>query len=205
MNPRALLVPAVICLLVASCAGLPRQGAAPSLYSLSPKSSYPGDAPLVESQIALALPETSRALDTDRIAMRPSPHEYRYYKDVRWTGNLPVMLQTLLLESFENSGKTPAVGREASVLRADYLLLADIREFQADDFGPQRPRANVRIAFKIVRQPQARILDAASFAAEVPAGSGVDGVITAFDQALGSVLKQGVDWSVRRIAADAAR
>ena len=66
--------------------------------------------------------------------MRRTPHEYRYYKDVRWTGNLTAMLQTLLLESFESTGAVTAVGREASILRADYLVLTDIREFQADDF-----------------------------------------------------------------------
>ena len=192
-----------VCAVYAGCAGLPKQGPAPNLYSLSPKSTFAPDLPRVTEQIALALPVTSRALDTDRIALRPGPLEYRYYKDVRWTGSLPAMLQTLLLESFENSGAAPAVGREASLLRTDYLLLTDIREFQADDFGPGAPRANVRVAFKIVRQPEARILDAMSFSAEVEAGSGAQGMVSAFDQALGSVLRQGVEWSIRRIAASA--
>lgn len=191
--------------LCAACAGLPKQGPIPSLYALTPKSTFAADLPRVTRQIALALPVTSRALDTDRIATRPSPHEYRYYKDVRWSGNLTAMLQTLLLESFENCGAAAAVGREASILRADYLLLTDIREFQTDDFGPDSPKANVRVSFKIVRQPEARIIDAQIFSAEIHAGSGAEAVVTAFDQALGSVLKQGVDWSLRRIAADAAR
>ncbi len=190
-------------LLCAACAGLPKQGPAPNLFSLTPKSTYPADLPSVSKQIALALPVTSRALDTDRIAMRRTPHEYRYYKDVRWTGNLTAMFQTLLLESFENTGAVTAVGREASILRADYLVLTDIREFQADDYGPDSPRASVRISFKVVRQPEARIIAASSFAAEVPSGSGADALVLAFDQALGSVLKQGVDWSLRKIAEDA--
>ncbi|EPR44691.1 protein of unknown function DUF330 [Desulfovibrio sp. X2] len=192
-------------LVLAACSGLPGNGPAPDIYTLSPKSTFEAQAPRVDSQLALAMPTTSRALDTDRIALRPEPLEYRYYKGVRWTGHLPAMVQTLLLESFENTGLITAVGRDSSILRADYLLLADIREFQIDDFGPSAPRANVRIVLKLVRQPASRIVDSRSFEAEVPfTRNGMTGIVGGFDQALGKVLKKGVPWALENIAQDAA-
>mgnify|MGYP003345153382 CR=1 FL=1 len=41
-------------------------------------------------------------------------------------------MQTLIIESLENSGKIVAVGRESVGLRADYILQSDLREFQAE-------------------------------------------------------------------------
>ena len=39
------------------------------------------------------------------------------------------MVQTLLVESFENTGKIVAVARKATDIRADYVLKTDLREF----------------------------------------------------------------------------
>ena len=59
---------------------------------------------------------------------------------VAWTDNAPLMVQTLLIESFESTRSIIAVGREAVGLRPDYVLHTDLREFDAtyDDGSPNR-------------------------------------------------------------------
>ena len=44
------------------------------------------------------------------------------------------MIQTLLIESFENTGKIIAVGRQSLGLRSDFNLKLEVREFQAEYF-----------------------------------------------------------------------
>ena len=50
-------------------------------------------------------------LNTARIAMNDSPIELRYFERANWTDFAPKMVQTLMIESFENSKKIVGVGR----------------------------------------------------------------------------------------------
>jgi ABC-type transport auxiliary lipoprotein component len=81
------------------------------------------------------VPTATAGLNTARIALRPSPTTLDYYADGSWIDVVPVMVQNLLLESFDNTGKLDVIGREAVEMRADYALLTFIREFQADYDG----------------------------------------------------------------------
>lgn len=154
-----------------ACA-LPKPGDPPRLFSLTPKSTFEQPAAKLDLQLAVAEPHAGRALQTDRIALRPAPLEFRYVKDARWAGAAPAMIQTLLVESFENSRALRAVDRETNIPRSDYLLLVDLREFQADDYGEGPPRANVRLTLKLVRLPEARIVASEGFGVEAPAEIG---------------------------------
>jgi len=109
-----------------------------------------------------------------------------------------VMIQTLLVESFENTGKIVAVARQATDLRADYVLKTDLREFQAELSDGGLPTARVRINAKLVKMPERTII--ASFKAEraVEAeGPELLQVVHAFDTALGKVLKRVVEWALK--------
>ena len=46
-----------------------------------------------------------------RIALHRASVELEYYARANWTDLAPAMIQTLVVESFENSGKIVAVGR----------------------------------------------------------------------------------------------
>ena len=59
---------------------------------------------------------------------------------------------TLLVESFENTGKIVAVGRQAIGLRSDFNLKSELREFQAEYFGGAKiPTVRVRINTKLIK------------------------------------------------------
>ncbi len=194
-----MLLPA-LALAVAGCTGvvLPGQGIPPELFTLSPKSTYSSDLPTAKWQLVVETPVTAESLNTLRIALRHDPLTLEYDKNARWTERAPVMVQTLLIESFENTGKIVAVARKATDLRADYVLKMDLREFQAEYDGAGPPRAHVRLNAKLVKMPQRTIIAAHMAQQRVRAeGNEMRQIIYAFDGALGSTLKSVVEWSLR--------
>ena len=184
--------------LLAACAGmLPGGGAPPDLYTLTPKSTYSADLPTVTWQLAIEVPVAAESLNNSRIALRHDPLSLRYYKGARWTERAPVMVQTLLIESFENSGKIVAVARKATDIRADYVLKTDLREFQAEYDAGGAPVAHVRLNAKLVVMPKRAIIASETFESSVRAeGTGIAQVVVAFDTALGKTLKQIVEWGL---------
>ncbi|MDH3691934.1 MAG: ABC-type transport auxiliary lipoprotein family protein [Gammaproteobacteria bacterium] len=198
---RVLMCSSVLAtLLCAGCVGnvLGGSGPPPNLYTLTPKSTYPDGLPEVASQLAIEESLAFGGLDASRIVLKPKPTEVKYFGGVRWTERAPKMLQTLLIESFENTGKIVSVGREAIGLRSDYSLKTELREFQAEYFGgADTPIVRVRINVKIVRQPRQLIIASRSFERVVRVDqSGMAPIIEAFDNALGTVLKDLVQWTL---------
>ena len=102
-------------------------GPPPRLYVLTPKSTFADDLPHVESQLVVELPIASEGLNTHRIALRDSPLTLDFFANARWTEGAPQMVQTLLVESFENTGKIVSVARQGVDLRADYVLKTELR------------------------------------------------------------------------------
>jgi len=169
------------------------------LYNLTPKSTFSRDIPQVEWQLIIEEPLADGGLDTSRIAFRPHATELKFFPGVRWTERAPKMLQTLLVESFENTHKIKAVGRQSIGLRSDYNLKTELREFQAEtDPDNQAIRVRVRINAKIVQQPRRIIVGSKSFEhiVEIKKGEDINDIIIAFDAATGKVLKQLVGWTL---------
>ena len=82
---------------------LPGSGAPPKLYDLTPKSTFAADLPRADWQLIIEIPIAPASLDTNRIALRRAPTTIEYFKGVSWVDRAPRMVQTLLVESFENS------------------------------------------------------------------------------------------------------
>lgn len=192
--------------LLAGCTGLATLGAVTEpieLYEISPKSTYDPDMPEITAQIVVEEPTAASAVNTDRIAVKPNAFQVEYFPRARWVDRAPLMVQTRLVESFENTGKVGSVGRQAIGLTSDYTLVSELREFQAmvrdDRSGPLS--ALVQLNIKIVKQPQGLIVASQSFGAEAEAASDdMTDVVAAFDDALGSTMRAAVVWTVERIA-----
>ncbi len=170
----------------------------PTLYNLTPKSTFPENLPMVEWQLVVDEPVAARGLDTTRIVARPSPTQLQYIAGSRWTNRAPRMVQTLIVESFENSEKIVAVGRQAIGLRSDYNLKTELREFQAEYYdGDKIGQVRVRLNAKLIVQPQQEIVASRNFERIAPADrEGMQSIVEAFDEALGGVLKNLVEWTL---------
>lgn len=176
----------------------------PQTYVLTPKSTFPPGLPRVDWQLLVEEPVASAGLDTTRIALRRAPTELDYYANVVWSTRAPQMVQTLLVESFENSDRIVSIGREAIGLRADYVLKTELREFQAvyaegyTEEGDQPPTVAVRLNTKLVQTPQRVIIAGSNFEHREPVPTNSIGpIIRAFDTALGEVMKELVAWTLR--------
>jgi cholesterol transport system auxiliary component len=177
---------------LAGCNILPKVQDPTTLYTLSPKTRFPDDLPEVHWQLVVELPTAAAGIDSSRIALTHDPFTLEYYAKAAWTDNATGMVQSLLVESFERTGKIVAVGPESAGLRPDYILQTDLREFQANyrDNKPD-PTVVVRMNAKLVAMPQRRIIGAITAEKSVQAsGSRFEDVLTAFDDAMGHVLRQ---------------
>lgn len=194
------------------CTGLGtlRQASKPNdLYLLTPKSTFSASLPRVQRQIVVQEPTATAAVNTDQIAIQPTPLQVQYLPRARWVDRAPLIVQALLVESYENSGKVAAVGRSTVGLRADYVVVPDLREFQgmviSDAEGNQTIKVEVRINIKIIDEFEDKIIASDSFQEYVIATSDqTPELVKSFDEALGRTMRDAVEWSVRKIHTHAA-
>jgi len=203
---RPLLLTVMIALL-GGCAGLGtlQQAAKPNdLYLLTPKSTFSSSLPRIQKQIVVQEPTATAAVNTDQIAIQPTALQVQYLPRARWVDRAPLIVQALLVESFENSGKVAAVGRSTVGLRPDYLIAPDLREFQgivvSETESSKTVRIEVRMNIKIIDEFEDKIIASSSFQENVVAASDqTSDLVSAFDLALGRAMRDAVEWSVRRI------
>jgi cholesterol transport system auxiliary component len=184
--------------LLAGCELLKAAEEPVDLYTITPKSTFDADLPAVYWQLSVDVPAAAANVNTGRIALAHSATSSDYYTKTAWTDRAPVMVQTRIVDSFENSHKIVAVARESIGLRANYVLETDLRNFEAMYFYGGTPIVKVRIVAKLVRLPDRQIIGVGTFERCVRARADkVQKVVDAFDQALGSVMKRLVAWTLR--------
>jgi cholesterol transport system auxiliary component len=194
-----LLLPA---LALAGCGGLiklPNSGPAPGLYNLTAPASV--DAQGTDVLLLVEDPTAAGGLDSTMIARRSSPNELQFFAEARWTSRPTVMLQNLLVETFERAGQAVSQARGGAVVPARYELQTQLRDFQAEYFhGAATPEVRIRLAVTLVRLgPLApagrRIVEVA-----VPAGGAdMEAVVAAFDRAAQQAAAETVAWAVERL------
>ncbi len=194
---RGLLL-AAAALPLSACGGLIPQAPPSNIYNLSPKTTFPDSLPRVDWQLVVEEPYAAGGLDSHKIAIYTNPYEVKYYAEARWAERAPRMVQTLLVESFENTGKIVAVGRQSVGLRSDFNLKSELREFQAVlKDGQTAPEVIVVLQAKMIAQPRQQIVASATFERRAMAKSGaVLNVVEAFDDALGKILRDTVAWAM---------
>jgi cholesterol transport system auxiliary component len=174
------------------CGIIPQVNDPVPLYTLSAVTQFDRSLPKVDWQLVVGTPVASADLDTTRIALTRSPGVVEYFARGAWADNAPVLLQSKLIESFEASGAIVAVGRDAVGLRPDYVLQSELRDFQAE-FAGAAPIAHLRLAGKLVRMPDRRIIANIAIEQKVPAGGGsLPEIVNAFDRAASEAFQEVV-------------
>jgi cholesterol transport system auxiliary component len=201
------LVPSVLILTLAGCSGLLGGGAPVHLYRLTPKSTYPPNLPHRSVQLLINEPFAPAGLDKSRIALSRSPVSIDYFADSEWTDRAPLLVQTAILQSFENSKAITAIAREAVGLRADFILETEIRHFEAVYDSPNGPpEIWVAIIVRLVNPASREVVAQTSFERrERASANDVSSIVLAFDEALGGVMKEIVVWTVTNPALSVKR
>ncbi|MBY6004099.1 membrane integrity-associated transporter subunit PqiC [Salipiger bermudensis] len=149
-------------------------------------------------EVIVEEPLASGSLSTERIMIRPSALQAQYLPGVRWADPAPAMLQTLLVRSLGETGALGSVSRRPVGPRADYAVLGELTDFQAEATeGEEAGLVRVRFVLRVVRERDARVVATRSFeATELAASADPDIVVAAFDSAVSRLLPEAVGWIV---------
>lgn len=141
------------------------------------------------------------ALDTDRILIRPDPFRAAYLPKVRWTDTAPVMLQGLMLRSFNDTGALRYVGRRPVGGTADYLLLSELTDFQAEVLPDGvTVLTRLRLTARLVRDTDGTILGSRTIETTAPVTSTeAEDVVAGLDAATQAGLRELTIWALRRM------
>lgn len=184
--------------LVVSACGL-GSGPPPRQFTLTPVTNFPPGRPPVKWSLVVDEPTAARQIDTSRIALMNGPFRVEYYADVEWTDTAPAMVQLLLLQSFQNTGRLPVVAPTRQTLATDFLLLSNLRKFQVENDASGTPQAIVVLEATLLKMPRRTPVATARFEKATPVASkSTEAVAAAFDASLGDVMLRVVDWTLQQ-------
>lgn len=179
-------------LALAGCSSLlPKGGPAPRVYTLNALS-VPKE-PKVALPISLKVlkPQAAPGLETERIALRKDNNQVDYYADARWAADAPTLLQSTLVESFEASRRLRSVSNDLVVLKSDYDLLIELRDFQAEYKGSQTEAVRVRLTAKLIHTASEEIIKTWPYEQVEPVKTqNMSGIVIAFDKAQQAIAQK---------------
>jgi cholesterol transport system auxiliary component len=187
------LAAGLLCLGLMGCA-LAAGSRPPTTYDLVATHSFAGTKKPAPWQLVVYEPTATSALDTSRLMVRPQADQVSYYKGIAWSDRLPRLVQTRMIETFQNSGAVKAVSSSTG----QYALATELRSFQID-VTSGRAAAEIDIFAKLVNVSTGRVVATKGFSARVPAASDAPGdAIAALNQAFTEVLQDTTAWVATR-------
>ena len=180
-----------LCILigVSACGGTSR-----ATFDLGPVPAEPA-ARALRGTLSVEQFDTSELINSERIVIRTGPDAVAYLKGAQWSERLPVLVQSRLIQSFENAHLLKSVGRPGMV--ADYALGGEIRRFEIDVTNNQ---ATVEIAARLRKTANGRVIAAQVFTETVPAPStSGEAASQVLDSALTNVMGRILRWTTKQI------
>jgi len=144
--------------------------------------------------LVVEVPTASGAIGTDRILFKPGPLQAQYLPDGQWVEPAPVLMQTLMVDSLQNTGPFLRVGRDGAGLLPDYTLITELTDFQAEEGTPQIARVGMSVT--LIRESDRGIVMTRRFETTAPASApSTAGLIAAFASAASEMLQEVVAWT----------
>ena len=165
----------------------------PTIVSLTAPQAFPALKKPGRGQLVVLEPTALLMFDTRKILIWPSQPQAASFDGTQWSGSLPKLLQSKIVESFENAKPLGAVARPTEGLSADYQLMIDIRAFQISP--SPRPEAQVEFSAKILSHG-GKIVGARIFRDTAPLDTvDASAAAAALDQAFGKAVLDLVVWA----------
>ena len=184
--------------LLGGCLGLTKKREPPIVYSPTLLHHDAGAAAPYAWQLLVDVPSAVDPLDSSHIVVMPQPGIVQFYKGARWRERMPVLLQSLLLQGFQESGRLLGVSTLGSGLHGDYVLHLELGDFQAEYRGATSPTVVLRINAQLMQSASNRVIAARSFIWQQSSSeTGIASVIKVFEQGLNTLLPQIVEWTLQ--------
>jgi len=182
---------ALLLVTLAGCSGFRSREPAAQTYLLTLAPGSAAAAAPASPTLAVMLPRAAPGLDSDRIALQTADGRMSYYSASRWTADLPVVLQTLLIDSLRQRGGWRAVLADGAPFGADLLLQIEVRHFEAEYTGSAAPNAHVLLEATLGQRGSRAIVRTVRAESRVPASADrMSAVVAAFNAALNDALSQ---------------
>lgn len=182
-----------LALALGGCA-LAVNSAPPRTFDLIAAEIPSANGPELPVQIVVHTPSAVRALDTERILVRPQHERISYYPDAVWSDRLPRLVRARLTEGLEDSKRFSAVVTEDDRVTGAYSLQIAIRAFEMSVNG-KPPEGHVAMSAKLVDERAGKVVASQRFDSRVraksdSAGEGVAAMTTAFHE----VSRDLIEW-----------
>ena len=165
----------------------------PETYDLAPPAKLTSAPGKMNGQLSIEEPTIVLAFNTDKILLQNETGEYRGMEGVRWSDNIPNLLQAKIIQSFENAGHQNFVGRALGGIEPEFKLLLDIRKFHITNAEPRN--AEIGISAKVVDQ-DGRILDSRVFSASAPVTElNAKVSVQAMERIFATAMEQLIPWT----------
>ncbi len=173
--------------MLASCSS----GPTPATYDLSAASVRSGGA--LHGQLVVPRPDAVQALSGENIIVKDNQGGLSFVGGGQWADQLPNLVQTRLIHTFENSSDLRRVSRPGTGVIANYALATEIRSFYIDAASGN---AVVEISARLIAERSGSVLRAKIFSAQSPASPGDAGsAARGLDLALSEVMSDIVRWT----------
>lgn len=188
--------------LAAGClGGLKEQVAQPLVYRV--------DAPKLAAATALAadlkvdVGAVAPGLDGTGIATLWPGRRLDYVAGARWAEELPQLLESALVQSFQDSGSLRSVQGDFGRFRATHTLVIEVRRFEADYTGGGLPVARVELTATVGTAGRHVLASFTVAASEGAAENRQAAVVAAIDAAFARATTELADRAIAAIAASA--
>lgn len=143
--------------------------------------------------ILIVEPTAIELYASERVVVREPDGALSYLPGVQYADQLPALVQTRLVETFENASRIGGVARPGDRVSPDYQLNSTIRTFWID---AETNLAVVEVAVRAVDESDGSVADAKVFSARVPV-TAVEGrtAMLGLEAALAEVMLDIVRWA----------
>ncbi|MFW5926929.1 MAG: ABC-type transport auxiliary lipoprotein family protein [Wenzhouxiangella sp.] len=194
---------AVMALLLAGCM-LARSADPVTVVAPQVATAVDADRPEVSWTLLIQRPQAGRMLDSDRILVRVAGSQLQPYPGAVWLDDLPDMVQALMIQVFEDSGRFAAVARSGSI-RAPFSLATEVRRFEAVDDGDRRLDVELSIRARLIHHASGRVVDSRTFGQRLTVeGRGFELLVESFEAGMSQVFSDIAGWSIEQGEAFAA-
>ena len=163
----------------------------------APESERPA-ARRTRTQILIAEPSALKALDGEKIVIKPSAKEVQFLAGAQWSDRLPRVVQARLADTFQRSGLFGGVGKPGEGLAIDYQIITEIRAFDVRLDGGDR--ADIEIHVRILNDRNGVVRAQRTFTATSPLSGAQNAAYTAaLDRAFATVATDIVNWTASPI------
>lgn len=168
----------------------------PATFDLSAPSDFP-QVKDIAAQMTVPDLQASLVYDTQRMLIRGADGKYSTVEGAEWADNLPKLIQTKVVQSFENAKQLKSVSKPIDDLQPEYRLELSIRGFQI--VPAQTPSAVVELTARLVND-KGEIKGARIFKVTEPVQAvQADQAAAALNKAFGKVAQDLVAWTAGAI------